>query len=103
MTFILTILPHESNFFFHKLFFISCGWWKNPFESLGIYGSLEDSEEYHGALFRKYLSQKALANWLLIGEKVDQELFLIKLQKKNDDDDRMALVMCWFFCMVKKV
>jgi len=64
---------------------------------------LEDSEEYHRALFRKYLSQKALANWLLIGEKADQELFMMKLQKKYDDDDRMALVMCWFFCMVKKV
>lgn len=63
---------------------------------------LEDSQECHRALFRKYLSQKSLANWLLIGEKVDQELFLIKLQKKTDDD-RMTLVMCWFFCMVKKV
>ena len=63
---------------------------------------LESLQECHRALFRKYLSQKALANWLLIGEKVDQELLLMKLQKKNDDD-RMTLVMCWFFCMVKKV
>ena len=49
--------------------------------------SLKDSKNFQLALSRKYPPKKALAYWLLIGERVDHEHLQIKLRKKDDDDD----------------